>query len=296
MLTLHVIKTSLLLHRHRLSAVVRRLHNNGPFFPSQVLLYSTARWTKGTAVLSWTSCVKGADVNMHWFKIVHIVSKKCVFLGLLKTHFITTSWLGTLVACLFLSMSPACLYVMSCGLSTSCKFPSCQYASAAMSTNKLCCVYCNWRLKSLWSCSSFKTFWNSTGGELKHLSLTELLLSVFVFIFNKQNQLLVLSVYSLPGSIALQSKQLDRFIVFSIQHPLPCHLYGPALVYCINSYLTYKINTSCHGCLTERRTAKQREEADEESRERWWKDWLYFCCNPSFLSQQTEMRERFFFF
>ena len=160
--------------------------------------------------------------------------------------------------------------------------------------NKLCRVYCNWRLKSLWSCSSFKTSWNSPSGELKHLSLTELLLSVFVFIFNKQNQLLVLSVYSLPGSIALQSKQLDRFIVFSIQHPLPCHLYCPALVYCINSYLTYKINTSCHGCLTERRTEKQRGEADDESRERWWKDWLYSCCNPSFLSRQTEMRKRFF--
>lgn len=47
-------------------------------------------------------------------------------------------------------------------------------------------------------------------------SLTKHALSLFVFIFNKQNQLLVVSVYSLPVSIALQSKQLDHSIVLSI--------------------------------------------------------------------------------
>ena len=45
------------------------------------------------------------------------------------------------------------------------------------------------------------------------LSLTKLL---SVFVFNKQNQLLVLSVYSLPGPIALQSKQSGHSIVLSI--------------------------------------------------------------------------------
>ncbi len=44
----------------------------------------------------------------------------------------------------------------------------------------------------------------------------------------------------------------------------------------------------------ERKKERKREEAEEEGGDRRWKDWLYFCHNPSFLSKQTEMGKHHF--